>query len=141
MASVHDVVAYILREHGPTTAMKLQKLLYYCQAWSLVWDEKPMFSARIEAWVTGPVVPAVYRLHRGQFEISTWSGNPNNLTSEQKETVNAVLHFYGGKTAQWLSDLTHRESPWLDARSGLDDRERGDNTISHAALHEYYSSL
>jgi hypothetical protein len=27
-ASVHDVAAFILREHGPVTAMKLQKLVY-----------------------------------------------------------------------------------------------------------------
>ena len=32
------------------TSWKLQKLVYYCQAWSLVWDEEPLFEARIEAW-------------------------------------------------------------------------------------------
>jgi uncharacterized phage-associated protein len=141
MASVHDVVSYILRKHGPTTAMKLQKLVYYCQAWSLVWDERPLFSARIEAWVNGPVVPALYRIHKGQFRISEWCGNPDNLSRTQKETVDAVLRFYGPKTAQWLSDLTHRERPWQDARSGLKDAERGKSEISHASLHEYYSSL
>jgi uncharacterized phage-associated protein len=141
MASVHDVASYVLKKHGPISAMKLQKLLYYCQAWSLVWDEKPMFAARIEAWANGPVVPAVYRMHRGQFQIVRWSGHFNNLTDQQKETVDAVVDFYGPKTAQWLSDLTHREKPWRDARIGLEDGERGDNEITHASLHEYYSSL
>jgi hypothetical protein len=36
-------------------AMKLHKILYYCQAWSLVWDDKPLFRERIEAWVTVPL--------------------------------------------------------------------------------------
>ena len=42
MATVHDVAAYILKQHGPMTAMKLQKL-----------------QDRIEAWANGPVVPRV----------------------------------------------------------------------------------
>lgn len=145
MASVHDVASYLLKKHGPKhgpmTVMKLQKLVYYCQAWSLVWDEKPLFAARIEAWANGPVVPSLYRIHRGQFEIGKWPGDPNNLTDTQRETVDAVFDFYGDKTAQWLSDLTHREKPWQNARVGLEDGERGDNEITLASLHEYYSSL
>ena len=41
MTTVHDVAAYILQKLGKMTTMKLQKLVYYSQAWSLVWDEKP----------------------------------------------------------------------------------------------------
>jgi uncharacterized phage-associated protein len=141
MASVHDVASYILEQRGPTTAMKLEKLVYYCQAWSLVWDEKPMFSARIEAWVNGPVIPVLYRQHRGQFRITKWPGDSGNLSKQQKETIDAVIDFYGPKSAQWLSDLTHREKPWKDARAGLDDGERGDNEITPASLEEYYGSL
>ncbi|MBC8146611.1 MAG: hypothetical protein H8E98_01335 [Bacteroidetes bacterium] len=37
--SVYDVADYILKQVGYITTMKLQKLVYYCQAWSLVWDE------------------------------------------------------------------------------------------------------
>ena len=50
MAEVLDVAAYILKKQGPMTAMKLQKLVYYCQAWSLVWQSKPLFPNDIEAW-------------------------------------------------------------------------------------------
>jgi uncharacterized phage-associated protein len=142
MASVHDVAAYILMKLGPTTAMKLQKLVYYCQAWSLVWDEKPLFAAKIEAWVNGPVIPALYANHYRQFEIKEWKlGNTDALNQMQKETVDGVVDFYGLKTAQWLSDLTHREKPWRDARVGLEDGERGKHEITLASLHEYYSSL
>ncbi|MCH7691617.1 MAG: DUF4065 domain-containing protein, partial [candidate division Zixibacteria bacterium] len=54
--SVFDVAKYILSKLGGVSAMKLHKLLYYAQAWSLVWDERPLFQERIEAWVSGPVV-------------------------------------------------------------------------------------
>jgi uncharacterized phage-associated protein len=141
MVSVHDVAAYLLKKHGSMTAVKLQKLLYYCQAWSLVWDEKPLFRARIEAWANGPVVPDVYVLHRGLFKITAWDGNPSALNLSQKETVDAVLKFYGDKTSQWLSDLTHQEAPWREARKGLDPGDHGSCTISHASMAEYYSGI
>lgn len=142
MTTVHDVAAYILRKQGRMTAMKLQKLVYYCQAWSLVWDEKPLFSAKIQAWANGPVVPELYRVHAGQFDMDVWpQGDPGALTQEQRETVDAVLAFYGDKSAQWLSDLTHAEAPWRKARSGLAEGERGDEEITPAVMHEYFSTL
>lgn len=142
MSSVHDVTQYLLQKAGPLSAMKLQKLAFYSQAWSLVWDEKQLFNERIEAWANGPVVPDLYELHRGKFIIDSWpKGNANALDVEAKETIDAVLKHYGNKTAQALSDLTHREAPWRNAREGLDDGERSNVEITPAALHEYYSSL
>ncbi len=142
MATVHDVAVYILKKAGPMTAMKLQKLVYYSQAWSLVWDEMPLFKAPVEAWANGPVVPALYRLHRGEFKVSAWpKGDPSRLTVEEHATVDAVLDHYGPKSSQWLSELTHKEQPWMEARGGLAPGERGNSVISHAAMAEYYGSL
>ena len=142
MVSVHDVAAYILSEAGSMPAMKLQKLVYYSQAWSLVWDEKPLFQARIEAWANGPVIPFLYQKHRKEFILSKWPwGNPDNLNSDERETIDAVLKAYANKSSQWLSDLTHIEAPWRDARQGIPDGERGSEVITHATLAEYYGSL
>lgn len=141
MANVHDVAAYILKEHGPMTAMKLEKLIYYSQAWSLVWDEKPLFDERVQAWANGPVVRELYDRHRGMFRMTSWNGNPDALTPEEKETVNSVLRFYGKLSSQQLSDLTHREAPWVEARKGLEIAERGNHEITHASMAEYYGSL
>lgn len=141
MANVNDVAAYILKKRGRMTAMKLQKLVYYCQAWSLVWDDKPLFKARIEAWANGPVVPRLYKLHRGQFEVTATTGDPNALTESERATVDAVLGFYGDKSSQWLSDLTHSERPWIDARRGLPAGAPCVCEIPLASLAEYYGSL
>jgi uncharacterized phage-associated protein len=141
MANVHDVAAAILQKQGPLTAMKLEKLVYYSQAWSLVWDEAALFPERIEAWAGGPVTPSLYYRHRGQFNVSSWDGDPSVLTPTQHETVDSVLKYYGGKTAQWLSDLTHSESPWIDARKGLASLERGNHEITIASMAEYYGGL
>lgn len=141
MATAHDVAAYILKKRGEMTAMKLQKLVYYAQAWSLVWDEEPLFANRIEAWVNGPVIPDLYKIHKGKFKVSAWpKGRPDALSDRQRETVDAVLKHYGERTSQWLSDLTHAEAPWIEARAGLALGDPSTREISHAALAEYYSN-
>lgn len=142
MATAHDVAAYILMKRGRITTMKLQKLVYYSQAWALVWDDHRLFDERIEAWANGPVVPDLYKVHRGKFEVSKWlKGDPSNLLDHEMETIDAVLEFYGDKKSQWLSDLTHQEKPWKEARAGMAPGERGATIITHAAMAEYYSSL
>jgi uncharacterized phage-associated protein len=124
------------------TAMKLQKLVYYSQAWSLVWDERPLFLERIEAWANGPVSPDLYRQHAGEFNVRRLPcGNPEALDATARETIDAVLAAYGDKTSQWLSDLSHEEAPWRDARGDTPPGDRCTNVITHAAMAEYYSSL
>ncbi|KJU85358.1 phage-associated protein [Candidatus Magnetobacterium bavaricum] len=140
--SVFDIASYILNKCGKMTAVKLQKLVYYCQAWSLVWDEEPLFHEKIEAWANGPVVRELYNKHRGSFEVSPVSyGDTLCLSEKQKETVDSVLEYYGNKSSQWLSDLTHKEDPWKNARKGLTPSTRGSRAITHASMMEYYSSL
>ena len=142
MATVFDVAAYILEKKGTVTAWKLQKLVYYSQAWSLVWDDEPLFDEEIEAWANGPVCRDLYGQHRGQFQIPTIDlGNSGALDANQKDTVDVVLADYGDKSPQWLSDLTHLEDPWRNAREGVPDGERGNSVISKVSMAEYYESL
>jgi uncharacterized phage-associated protein len=69
MARVDDVAAAVLARSGPVTTVKLQKLIYYCQAWHLVRTDSALFDDRIEAWPQGPVVPSIYRKHRTAAEV------------------------------------------------------------------------
>jgi uncharacterized phage-associated protein len=142
MVSVLDVAAYIVEKFGVISAMKLQKLVYYCQAWSLVWEDRPLFAEKIEAWANGPVVPALYNYHRGQFQVSKLAeGDARALGTDDRSTVDSVLAYYGDKSSQWLSDLTHSEDPWIEARQGLAPGERGAHEISLASMAEYDSGL
>ncbi len=142
MASAHDVAKYILTRKGEMTTWKLQKLVYYSKAWHLVWDGEALFDERIEAWANGPVVRELYSIHRHQYRRKTWpKGKLNNLTGAQKESIDAVLDYYGDKSGHWLSELTHEEDPWRNARRGLAKGERGERVIRNSALLEYYSGL
>lgn len=139
---VFDVATYILKRVGPMTTMKLQKLVYYCQAWSLVWDEEPLFKENIEAWASGPVVRELFNYHHGQYMISTvLIGNHEILSDKQKETIDSVLDYYENKSSQWLSDLTHMEDPWKLTRVGVPEMQRGYRVIGLDILAEYYGSL
>ena len=142
--SVFRLANYILGKQGPMTAMKLQKLLYYSQAWSLVWDEKTIFSKKIKAWANGPIIPEVYQRHKGKFKLEKnffSSKKKADFTTEQQETIHAVLKGYGNKSAFYLSELTHQEDPWKNARQGIKPGERSNIEITHASMAEYYSSL
>lgn len=144
MSTVFDVAKYILKKQGEITTAKLQKLVYYSQAWHLVWDEKLLFRCKIEAWANGPVVPALFKAHKGKFTVTARDfpqGKMGNLKKVDKETINAILEYYGDKSAQWLIDLTHLEDPWREARKGCKVGERCTNEITPALMMEYYSGL
>lgn len=144
MASVFDVANYILKSIGSQiSTMKLQKLVYYCQAWNLVWTSKPLFKEHFEAWVNGPVCPELFREHKGKFFISQI--NPKKLTTsltlENKRRINIVLEAYGKYSGAELSYMTHKEDPWKNARKGTHPSENSDNVIPFSAMKEYYAAL
>ncbi|MET0154859.1 MAG: type II toxin-antitoxin system antitoxin SocA domain-containing protein [Rickettsiales bacterium] len=137
-----DVAQYILEKMGVLPAMKLQKLCYYAQAWSLVWDEQKLFDNRIEAWANGPVTTGLYASHYRQYEVAEIKdGDSSKLADFQKETIDKVINFYGGYTSKQLSDITHMEEPWKIARQGVPDGERSNNEITLESMANYYGRL
>ncbi len=78
MIAVEDVAKYLLSlfkedaekrvvggdEVADISNLKLQKLLYYCQAYSYALMGKPMFAEDMEAWDYGPVVPSIYQEYK-----------------------------------------------------------------------------
>ena len=145
MANVFDVAKYVLENTGEISTYKLQKLCYYSQAWNLVWHDIPLYDSPIMAFAHGPVIKELYDYHKGQFSIKSSDIKKcklsNILTDSEKDTINRVLQFYGNKTAQWLSDLTHMEEPWRNARKGIPDGQPSSKVISLNDMMEYYSSL
>lgn len=138
------VAYYILLKTGKISTMKLQKLMYYCQCWSLVWDERPMFDNTIEAWINGPVIVDLYHEHQGLYYIEASffeQKDKAELTPDEKDTIDSVVDYYGKKSPQELSDLTHAETPWREARKGLSPFERGNHPITLESMAEYYESI
>lgn len=140
--TVHDVAAYIIKRQGGMSSMKLQKLVYYSQAWHLVWEERPLFREHIEAWANGPVVYELYDRHRGAFFVDSWpTGDPSHLSRSEQATIDAVLEGYGGLDGRKLSRLTHDEDPWRNARGELPPTARSNREITLNALASYYGAV
>jgi len=111
VATVVDVARYVLNHAGDMTTMKLQKLVYYCQAWSLAWDGVPLFDEDFQAWANGPVCPELFATHRGRFWLNEDYYNnyePYPFNHSQVDTINANQGLKGGrKTAQKSGEYKH----------------------------------
>ncbi len=143
MANVLDVAEFILGSKGAMDTMKLQKLVYYAQAWTLVWTGRQLYDEQIEAWANGPVVRSLYAKHRGSYAVApgVFGGNPEGLSSAEKQMVKIVLDHYGSWTGRQLSDLAHSEQPWISAREGLGPTERGNRVIDPLEMQDHYAAL
>ncbi len=142
MGEVH-VARYILDQCGEMSTMKLQKLCYYAQAWSLVWDDEPLFDEEFEAWANGPVCRELYLQTKGQFTAvpDDEPGKPEVLTENQKDSIDRVIEFYGVRNAYWLSQLSHTEDPWNDARVGVPIGRGCNHIITKESMAIYYAGL
>jgi uncharacterized phage-associated protein len=127
------------------THLRVQKLLYYAQAWSLVQRGVPLFSERIEAWVNGPVVrdlfPRLAALGRRAITSSDLEAcGVDDLTPSESEFVGSVWEAYKGHSAWGLGQMTHEEAPWRDARAGFEPLDRCDAEITQEAMRAYFSA-
>ncbi len=147
--SVKDVANYFLkivdRDSGSCiTHLKLQKLVYYAQAWHLVFTGgERLFDERIEAWVHGPASPSLYSQFRGcgYNNIPAPSESLYAFSPEELDTLDAVWDCYGDFDAKFLEQLTHQELPWQEARKGLAPGDHCTNEISLKTMQEFYTKL
>ena len=160
---IRDLARYtILRliQNGNTICpLKLQKVLYYMQAWHLVYFEREntLFEDIPEAWVNGPVYRQIYDTYRhiGIYDqislqdVNSTEGTLSedisqlkdklNLSQTQYEFIESILRHYGTMSHDRLVFLTHSQKPWNDARIGLEPFEYTDQKISLDNMYNYYS--
>lgn len=125
--------------------IKLQKLCYYAQAWSLALRDRPLFGDDIEAWAHGPAIPRLYR----RFKKYGWQSidpfdivsDPLTILDESDQALLAsVWKRYGGFTGRQLETMTHGEPPWIAARGDAAPVERCSEVISRKMMRAYFKS-
>ena len=143
-----DIVANFLltecRERGDVlTNLKLQKLLFYAQAWYLVLKNEPLFHEDFQAWVHGPALLSQYR----RFKEFEWRPILKDIPPMKLEDSAVVAHLkeivdvFGVESASALEMMTHNEAPWKDARQGLRADEPSSAVISKESMKSFYKSL
>ena len=148
MKSAVDIARYFLcrvdREAGDTISpLKLQKLVYYAQAWSLVFRNEPLFFQDIEAWVYGPAIRDVWHEYKPYHyrDIPPPEELEIKFAKDEVEVLEEVWDTYGELSARHLKELTHSETPWLNARKDLEPAQPSNNIISHSDMKAFYSEM
>jgi uncharacterized phage-associated protein len=119
---------------------KLQKLVYYAQAWSLVLTNNPLFHEPFEAWIHGPAIPALYRKFK-QFGFKPVESQNPKFDPDgfpHKDILDEVWRVYGKYDADYLEILTHQEEPWIRAREALEFEESSNKEISTEIMKNFY---
>ncbi len=128
------------RESGDSiTHLKVQKLVYYSEAWSLALYDCSLFNDDIEAWAHGPVVPSLYHHLKSNGSSSLDVIEVDICFDDQSLFVlNEVQRVYGEISAKRLEYLTHQEQPWLEARGDLAPEAKCTNLILRESMKAYY---
>ncbi len=148
MLTVDQVADYFLllvdEDAGDNmTNLRLQKLVYYAQAWHLALTGKPLFAEDFEAWVHGPVSYGLWNKYREYRwnPLPKPSGPIVEMDDETLDILNEVWDAYGQFSAKRLEELTHTEAPWVNARKrrncGPGDACR--EIITKDEMRDYYS--
>lgn len=150
------ILLHCIKNQISVNHFKLQKLLYYSQAWHLVYfDKEDLFDELPQAWVNGPVYRSVYEdwkhIYAAKGITLTAEDLDNlealysktlealNVSESQQKFLASILNHYGLMSHEKLIMMTHREDPWNIAREGLGDFEYSEKAISKESMYEYYS--
>lgn len=150
--NIHDVCDYFIisacEAESQLSNLKLQKLLYYSQAWYLAFKGQALFYGKFQAWIHGPVNREIYNrflptksLYSAITDCDVLNRNPTeSFTHEQQAFLNSILEVYMPYSGTQLEEMTHGEKPWQDARKGYSDSQRCEQEISEKTMMEFYSA-
>ena len=139
--SVHDVARYFLALQSEEAGMdisnlKLQKLCYYAQGFSLALRGTPLFTDKIKAWEHGPVVPDLWHRYKEFGDGTIPPVRDLQLERYQpdvRDLLDEVYEVYGQFSAWKLREMTHDEPPWADTPKG--------GEITHERMASFFKTL
>lgn len=124
------------------TQMKLHKLLYYVQGVYLALFDEKLFDEDMLAWQHGPVVRSIFDKYQGTRELGTTEFDQEQMNDfeeinddeDARTVLEAVYEQFGKYSAGQLRNMTHSETPWIEAwESG-----HGTEKISNKLITEYF---
>lgn len=134
-----DAAAFLVKIAGPMARAKLNDLLYFAQAWHLVWDHELLFPDAIMATEDGVSIGAIDALGGGAFTVEprhVRKGRADRLSESQQRTLVGIVKFYSGRNHFRLSGQIRLETPWEQARQSA--ALGSPAVVEPAALHRYY---
>lgn len=121
------------------THLRVQKLLYFAQAWHLLALERPLFDEDMQAWAHGPVVPSVFHVFKQYgWDPLPLGGNTDGIEEDSLGILEQIVDIYGDYSAKRLERMTHEEDPWRATRGNLGPEERCERPIPMSLMRDYY---
>ncbi len=145
MVSPFEVANYFIwlaNETGSFLSnLKLQKLVYYAQAWHLAIEDSPLFEEDFEAWIHGPVLPILYQ----KYQSFSWKPIIENvvkptLNPQLEKFLQEIADVYLGCDAYELKRMTNQEDPWKLARGNLPIDSPSRDIIKKEWMKDYYAA-
>ena len=133
-------------EAGDTISpLKLQKLVYYAQAWHYTIFGKTLINEPFEAWTHGPAVRSLWKRFEparvADIDLRQLKLDVPEFDTDTAQLLNEVHEIYGEHSGSYLEMLTHNELPWIKAREGLAPYAKSTNTISLEEMKDYYGKV
>lgn len=139
------VTRYLLAKSDDITPLALQKLLYYAQAFHYALYRVELFVTPCQAWQHGPVYPEIYDQFREygsdplQKPTDAFLDSIKGLTENETYFLDCIIDVFGRYSGSFLRNLTHKETPWQEARGNLNEDDRCTAEISRESIHKYFS--
>jgi uncharacterized phage-associated protein len=144
MLSCFDVANYFIEVANKTNSnisnSKLQKLVYYAQAWYLAIHDTALFQEDFEAWIHGPVVPALFQKYKSFGWEAIQETVPPILSIEAVRFLDEIAAEYFDCDNYELERMTHSELPWNLARENLAPDTPSTSIIKKEWMQEYYAN-
>ena len=124
--------------------LKLQRLLFYCDAYHLAYFDKELITDKFEAWVHGPVVPSQFnRFNNIDFfqNIKVKDCENIKLKSKTEQLLNEVVGIYNKCTDGHLELLVKREDPWKKTRGDIPEFKKCQKEIKLDLMKQYYINI
>lgn len=137
MYDVLDICRYVInysnKKGYSISNLKLQKVLYFIQAYFLITPPgEACFHEHIEAWDFGPVVSVAYHEYKqygsgnippvksffqvtGPYWGKQVSYNDSMINQKDKEKINQIIEITAKYSATDLVNITHNQAPWKKA--------------------------
>ncbi len=136
----NELLGLARSENRGLTPLKLVKLVYLCEGWSLALRDKSIIREDVQAWQYGPVIPELYAKIR-QFKatpVTELECAEGDVSADQKDLIKSVYDAYKHLSGMQLSDLTHQAgTPW----SKTWDKQNRKRVIATALIKDHFKEL
>ncbi len=141
MVSVVDITSVAIdlfkqATNGQTPdRLKIQKILYYSQGYSLAILKKPLFEEDFIKCDFGPFIQSLTKYNDiiDNFKTYSFPKPSHNITIHEMEIIKQVIEMVKNIRSTHILQQTHREEPWMEVEHGA--------VITKHKIQQYFTSM